>query len=106
MDTIPLDALNIQDTPCGRVCLSLSAEVGWQEFPGFARELVDLCEGIVTQKADAAEIRVWRVKIDDSDVSLVFQDCPVMVSLESGDAAGDRVLRNLFAVLSRRRGVR
>ena len=106
MDTIPLDALNIQDTPCGRVCLSLSAEVGWQEFPGFAQELVNLCGGTVTQKADTAEIRVWRVKIGDSDVNLIFQDCPVMVLLESSDVAGDRFLRGLYGLLGRERGVR
>ena len=99
MREFPLEALNIEDTPCGRVCLSLSARVGWQEFPEFARELVSLCEGTVTQKADTAEIRVWHVTVGDSDMNLVFQDCPAMVSLESLDAAGDRLVRDLYGLL-------
>jgi hypothetical protein len=99
VNIIPLDALSVQDTPCGRVCLGLSARVGWQEFPAFAQDLMALCKGTVTQKADTAEIRVWRMSIGDSDVNLVFQDCPALVSLESSDAAGDRALRDLYDLL-------
>lgn len=106
MSDFPLDALSLNDTPCGRVCLTLSAQVGWQDFPGYAQRLVGLCEGTVTQKADTPEIRVWRFTVGDSDVNLVFQDCPAMVSVESSDAAGDRLVRNLYGLLCREPNVR
>jgi len=99
MSDFPLEALSLNDTPCGRVCLYLSARVGWGEFPEFAQQLVGLCKGTVTQKADTAEIRVWHVTVGGSGVNLVFQECPAMVLVESSDAAGDRLVRDLYGLL-------
>jgi hypothetical protein len=100
MVKIPLEALCIADTPCGRVRLDLSARVRWKDFPGVAAKLMGLCGGAVRQKADTAEIRVWQVTVGDSELNLVFQDCPAMVFLESSDPTGDRALRELYGLLS------
>ena len=95
MSDLPLDALAVEDTPCGRVRLRLSAEVSWHEFPDFAERLMGAWDGTVIQRADSEEIRVWRVRTESSEVSLVFEDHPPRVFLESTDGRGDQALRAL-----------
>ena len=84
----------------GHVCLNLSTKVRWNDFPEFAETILEKCKGIVIETVDAVDIRMWRVKIGKSEVRLVFDDYPVMVSMESSDDAGDQTLKTLSGVLS------
>mgnify|MGYP000754842276 CR=1 FL=1 len=100
MKTFPLDALGLQQMASGHVCLNLSTKVGWEDFPAFAEDILEECKGTVIEKADAVDIRMWRVKIEESEVRLVFDDYPAMVSMESSDDAGDLTLKHLSKILS------
>ena len=84
----------------GHVCLNLSTKVGWEDFPDFAEAILEQCRGTVIEKADAIDIRMWRVKIGKSEVRLVFDDYPAMVSMESPDETGDQTLKYLSGTLS------
>ena len=50
--------------------------------------------------AEAADIRLWEVEFEGQILRLVFDDFPAMVSLESGDALGDAILRSLYGRMS------
>lgn len=95
MKTIPLDALGIQQMASGHVCLNLSEKVGWDAFPVFAEQILSQCNGVVLEKTDSVDVRIWRVRIGDSELRLVYDDYPLMVSIESSDSSGDRTLKDL-----------
>jgi len=80
----------------------LSESVEWDGFPAYADSFLTALGGKKTGTADAADARLWEVTIDGQQLRLVFDDFPVMVSLESADPLGDAVLRSLYQVLSMR----
>lgn len=96
MNTIPLDALGIQLMASGHVCLNLSTKVSWDYFPEFAEKILRKCNGVALDKTESVAIRMWRVKIGDSELKLIFDDYPLMVSMESSSSAGDQILKDIF----------
>jgi len=101
MNSLELDALTVQKMASGHLCLNLSEHVGWQGFPEFAEKLLHAVGGEIMRKTDGPDMRLWDVRIEGSGLSLVFDDYPVMTSLESSDQAGDIVIQNLSQRLSR-----
>ena len=85
----------------GHLCLNLSARVGGEGFPDFADRLLHAISGEVERKTDGPDMRLWEVRIDGSDLSLVSDDYPVMISLESSDKVGDIVIEMLSQRFSR-----
>ncbi|HEX4085583.1 MAG TPA: DUF3630 family protein [Chthoniobacteraceae bacterium] len=95
MNSSELDALTIQKMASGHLCLNLSERVTWEGFPDFAEKLLQATGGEVVRKTDGPEMRLWKVRIYGSNLVLVFDDYPVMTSLESTDRAGDIVIERL-----------
>ena len=96
MSTIILDALGVQQMASGHLGLNLSAKVDWDDFPEFAKSILRQCNGTVLDKTESVDIRMWHVKIGDVAIRLVYDDYPLMVSMESSDSAGDRMLQELY----------
>lgn len=84
----------------GHICLNLSSKVLWEDFPSFADQLIRQFDGVQIEKAEAPDIRIWKLKIRDAEVRLVFDDYPLMVSLEALDNNGDKVLEYLHNALA------
>jgi hypothetical protein len=97
---IRYDALALTTTASGHLCLNLSETVSWEEFPAYANAVLTTMGGKRIRVAEAADIRLWEVTIEGQTLRLVFDDFPAMVSLESGDAEGDAILRRLYGSLS------
>jgi hypothetical protein len=75
--------------------------VAWEGFPDFAEKFLQVTGGEIVKKTDGPDMRLWNVRIDESNLILVFDDYPVMISLESSDRAGDIVIERLERQLSR-----
>ena len=99
--TLLLDKLEIERMNSGHLCLNLSDNISWDEFPSYASKLVKVCGGIINSKNDTAEIRIWGVDITDTHLRLVYEDYPQMVSLESDSDASDETIRRLYKMLSK-----
>lgn len=84
----------------GHLSLELTETVRWENFPLFAEQLVALLGGLVVNKADGVEICVWKIRVQDCELRLVYEDYPTMVSLESSSDAGDKYLRDVQHSLS------
>ena len=83
----------------GHTCLNLSERIAWEQFPEFAGHVLEIIGGRVLQKYDGVDIRLWKVDAQGSSLRLVFDDFPVMVSLESDSNAGDMNLKHIFKLL-------
>ena len=73
----------------GRSCLNLNSRVSWESFPEYAESLLGVLGGTIQKKSDSPDIRVWEVRTENQTFRLVFEDFPVMVSLESTSVDGD-----------------
>jgi hypothetical protein len=65
--------------------LNLSEQVTGEAFPGFANELLRFAGGEKIGVAESVETRIWTVILDGSELRLVQDDFPSMVSLEAMD---------------------
>lgn len=83
----------------GRLYVELTSDVGWEGFPNYVGEFVKLFSGRVISKNDSVDTRVWGVIINDRLLRLVYEDFPVMISLESQSEEGDRFIEGLREVL-------
>jgi hypothetical protein len=99
MNTLNFDALKTEKMATGHHCLNLSERVGWEAFPDFARKLLQVIGGQVMEKHDAPDIRLWEVNIGTCHLRLVFDDYPLMVSLESSDKEGDASIERIHRQL-------
>lgn len=100
MKTTQFDALKISKMASGHLCLTLSERISWETFPPFAEYLLNSVGGTISEKYDGSDIRLWCVAIDNSTLRLVFDDYPLMVSLESSDERGDAVIGRLYEKLT------
>ena len=83
----------------GNLYLELTEQIGWEVFPSYATELLNRIGGIVTDKAEAVDVRIWYVQIESCNVRLVYDDFPVRVSIESQDQAGNELIEQLHGQL-------
>ena len=86
----------------GHLCLNLSSKVSWEEFPIFANQLLLLLEGSVLEQADGVDMRLWNVLIAGKKLRLVFDDYPVMASIESASNDGDSAIQEIHTLLVHR----
>jgi hypothetical protein len=95
MDQSFLDKVKITEMASGHLCLELSENVSWHTFPTFAERFLLEVRGKTDEKIDTSVIRLWKVTCRNVAVKLVFDDVPLMVSLESDSDSGDLLLRTL-----------
>lgn len=88
----------------GRSCLNLNSRVDWEEFPDYAEKLACVLGAKIQKKTDSFDVRIWELLIQSELVRLVFDDFPVMVSLESTSAMGDSILVGVKSRLEREVG--
>ena len=100
MKTPQLDALKVGKMASGDLFLELSEKIGWEAFSDFANDFLNSVGGTVSEKHDGVDMRLWVVVIDGCDLRLVFEDHPVLVSLESSDKQGDAVIERLHQKLA------
>lgn len=93
LDYIEIESLGIELTYSGRACLNLTSLVGWDAFPDFAKKLARYLDASIVHKFDSVDVRIWELSINDAILRLVFDDFPVMVSLESPNESTDAILR-------------
>jgi len=86
----------------GHLRLELSEAIGWNQFPEFAEKFTTLLGVPVCKKADGIEMCIWDLQFPTCQLALVFDDFPVMVSLESDSIQGDDILKNLAEQLKDR----
>lgn len=99
MNSLQLDSLAIEKMASSHESLSLSERISWEDFPRFAEDLISLFGGEIIEKIDGPDIRLWQVKYRASTLRLVFDDYPLMVSLESLDSNGDLIIHDLYKIL-------
>ncbi len=92
--------LNIKKLNSGHLYLELFSKLNWDDFPDFVESLLQVFGGNVTNKADTADIRIWELNMTGEIIRAVFEDFPVMVSLESDTDGGDRLLQEIRVKLS------
>lgn len=87
--------LNLDKLNSGHLCLELSSNVNWEQFPSFVEALLQSFGGTVDKKTDTADIRIWEVNMSGERIRVIFEDFPVMTSLESDTDSGDRLLQEI-----------
>lgn len=95
-----LDSLALKTMASGHLCLNLTEQIGWAEFPAFADKFIDSIGGTITHRSDGSDLRLWEICLDEHVLRFVFDDYPVMVSLESSDDKGDATLERLHRELA------
>jgi hypothetical protein len=97
-----LDSLALNTMASGHLCLNLTERITWEEFPSFAERFVRAINGEITRKSDGPDLRLWEVTIVAQPLRFVFDDFPVMVSLESPNEKGDEILKRLYGELAKK----
>lgn len=95
-----IDALNIVEMASGNLCLNISRSVDWEKFPLFADSFVEMIGSKIVKKSDGPDMRIWQILTDEISTSLVFDDYPMMVSLEAMDISGNNLIERLYRELS------
>ena len=99
MDALPLEALSMDRLLPGYLALKLTECVEWEDFPAYAHKFLQAVGGEVLKKNDAADTRIWEVKIDGATLWLVYEDYPQMISLEPSGQACDALIQSLHQKL-------
>jgi hypothetical protein len=103
MAPLRIEKLGISKMASGHLCLSLSEEVSWEAYPDYAQVTVKACGGVIKDKIESPEIRIWGVAIAHEEFRLVYDDYPQLVSLESCSNGADALVESLHDVLLQRR---
>lgn len=101
LDEVGVNASTLRTLNSRHLFLELTSEITWDQFPDFAERLMHLIGGRIKKKTDTVDIRIWVAVIQGEDLRLVFEDFPVLVSLESDTDDGDILLKKIKEKLSR-----
>ncbi|MDH2433503.1 DUF3630 family protein [Pokkaliibacter sp. MBI-7] len=93
--------LTIEKMKSGRLCLNLNSYTEWEDFPEYAKKLANKLDANINSKIDSIDIRIWELKIKNEIVRLVFDDFPMLISLESTSKEGDILLSDIKTKLER-----
>lgn len=94
-----LEILNINKMASGHLSLDITEKINWEEFATFAEKFIKFFNGSILSKVDGPDIRIWEVDINNHNFRLIFDDYPIMVSLESMDELSDNELKRIRGVL-------
>jgi hypothetical protein len=97
MNTTFFDNSKLSVMFSGHLCLLLTEQVTWEQFPAYAEQVMKTIGASVRRKTDGIEMRIWSLEIVDSNccLNLVWEDYPLAVSLESCSEIGDQFLRDI-----------
>lgn len=84
----------------GHLCLELTETIEWREFPAFAEEFTEMIGVQVSNKVESVYCHIWHLRFPACEIRLVYDDFPIMVTLESDTSQGDDILRSLSEQLS------
>lgn len=87
----------------GNLCLDLTENINWEDFPIYAEKLLNFLGGKIISKTDGPDIRIWDVIINKQNYRLTFDDYPLMVALESSDNEADNEIKRIRESLLRLR---
>ncbi|MEO6847682.1 MAG: DUF3630 family protein [Chthoniobacterales bacterium] len=99
MKSFDFDSLAVRKMASGHLCLNLTERVNWEEFPNFVDQLIGLIGLRIINQSDGPDMRLWEVEIESHALSLVFDDYPLMVSLEASDEKGDIIIEKTHQIL-------
>lgn len=97
---IPVESLNIIEMCSGNLLLEITSEVTWDNFHIFADKLIEYLDGSIREKNCGVDIIIFDVIINEYNYQLVFDDFPVMVSLESTDKNSSENIHSIKHKLS------
>jgi hypothetical protein len=100
MDKPLFDALSVDRMSSGHLNLNLSKLIPWEDFPGYASKVAKCSGGIIKDKADAPDMRIWTIFVNGTELRLVYDDYPQTISLESDSEDGDDLVRKLHQMFS------
>lgn len=85
----------------GNLCLLLSEEVDWNEFPEFTNYVINILNAKIEVKHESVESAIWKIIIDRQTFRLVFDDYPQEVTIESMSEEGNKKLLEIFEILKK-----
>ena len=104
MNQWPLESLALCRMASGHLYLKLTKNINWETFPNFATALLKSIGGKIDNKIESMDIRLWEVTLMGANLNVVFDDYPLMVSIESTDHAGDIVITRLHEQFKQKMG--
>jgi len=93
------EILNISKMASGHLCLNITENINWDDFPEYANKLIKIFNGELLSKVDATDVRIWEININNQKFNLTFDDYPIMVALESSDDGSDTEIENIRDIL-------
>lgn len=99
MNHLNVEILKINKMASGHLCLDITENISWEDFPIYAENLIKFLGGKIISKVDGPDIRIWDVNINKKDYRLTFDDYPLMVALESSDNEADIEIKRVRASL-------
>lgn len=93
------EMLNISKMASGHLCLNITENVNWDDFPEYANKLIKILNGELLSKVDATDVRIWEITINNHKFNLTYDDYPIMVALESSDDNSDNEIVNIQDIL-------
>lgn len=93
------ELLKITNMHSGHLCLELTERISWDSFPGVAEATIQAIGAKILEKIDGPDARIWKVEAGGAMLRLVFDDYPVMMTIESSDDLGDMQLRLIYDML-------
>lgn len=88
----------------GNLSIELTEDVYIETFDKLAKLFLKAVNGKVIEKIDAITIIMWKVKINNNLFNLVFDDYPIMMSLEPIDHNLDNEILSIFEKLQEIKG--
>lgn len=89
------DEFSFQNLNSGHLCLELASDMSWDRFPYFVNEFLKRFNASLGKQTDAVDIRIWEIVIEGERIGCVFEDFPLMLSLESDTDNGDLILKRV-----------
>ncbi|VVH65809.1 hypothetical protein BSPLISOX_2125 [uncultured Gammaproteobacteria bacterium] len=83
----------------GALRIELTEKIDYENFEDFAKLFLKIIPAKVIDKIVAVNIIMWRLKINNKLFYLVFDDYPVMMSLEPIDNNLDNEILRIFNLL-------
>jgi len=79
----------------GHLCLEITEKIVWDDFPDYANSLIRILKGEIISKISSFDLIIWEISINGESFKLVFDDFPLMVTLESSSDQGDNQIRDI-----------
>ncbi len=80
----------------GGLCIELTEKINFEDFEDFAEIFLEIIPAEIIDKVEAVTIIMWTIKINNKLFYLVFDDYPVMMSLEPIDKSLDKEILQIF----------